>query len=257
VIPLEFEMADIGFLGCGKIGKAMVKHLKAGTDHTVAFVQDPFFDNDGLLDCPVLGHLDKSVCRADLVVECATADVLKQYYEHYFRQGDVMVFSVTAFSDEAFAEEAFALCRSHNTRIYFPHGAILGLDGIFDARALLTRVTIETIKNPRSLGREDEVRTVLFEGPAREACQLYPRNVNVHAEIALAGLGFDRTQSRIVSDPGVDTNSHVICVSGEGINCRLEITTPATGGVTGQYTPVSACGSLDRVLGGRMPYQFV
>jgi len=250
-------MASIGFLGCGKIGKAMVGHLQARADHHIAFVQDPYFVNDVSLECPVVAELDESVCTADLVVECATAEVLKKFYRHYLQNGDMMVFSVTAFSDEAFAEEAFSLCRAHKTRIYFPHGAILGLDGIFDGRELLTSVRIETTKNPRSLGRTDTVRTVLYEGPTREACGLYPRNVNVHAEIALAGLGFDETMSSIISDPDVDTNTHIIHVDGEGIRCRLEICTPGTGGVTGLYTPTSACGSLDRVLGSGLPYQFV
>lgn len=250
-------MASIGFLGCGKIGKAMVRHLQARADHPIVFVQDPFFVNDVSLDCPVVAELDESVCRADLVVECATADVLKQFYQHYLRHGNLMIFSVTAFSDEAFAQEVFSLCRAHKTQIYLPHGAILGLDGIFDARDLLTSVRIDTTKNPRSLGRADTERTVLYEGPTREACRLYPRNVNVHAEIALAGLGFDETMSRIISDPGVDTNTHIIHLDGEGIRCRLEVCTPGTGGVTGLYTPTSACGSLDRVLGGDLPYQFV
>jgi len=53
---------------------------------------------------------------------------------------------------------AIELCRAHNTHIYIPHGAILGLDGIYDARPILRNVTIETIKNPNSLGRDDTER---------------------------------------------------------------------------------------------------
>jgi len=190
-------------------------------------------------------------------VECATADVLKHNFENYARQSDLLVFSVTAFSDEDFAQHAWALCKAHHTKLYLPHGAILGLDGIFDARGILTSVSIETTKSPASLGRKDTKRAVVYEGSTREACRLYPRNVNVHAEVALAGLGFDRTRSMIISDPAVSTNAHTIRVEGDGISFRLEISSFSTGGVTGSYTPVSACGSLDRILGGDMPYQFV
>jgi aspartate dehydrogenase len=253
----EGKMASIGFLGCGKIGKAMIRHIQARKDRSIAFVQDPFFENDCELDCRVVPQLDETVCKADLVVECATADALKQYSEYYLRQGDMLIFSVTAFSDEEFAKKAFALCQACNTRIYFPHGAILGLDGIFDARKILTSVTIETIKNPRSLGREDTKRTIVYEGRTKDVCELYPRNVNVHAAVALAGLGFEETQSRIISDPAVHTNSHDICVEGEGVSFRLAISTFASGGVTGSYTPISACGSLDRILKGEQFYQFV
>jgi aspartate dehydrogenase len=250
-------MASIGFLGCGTIGKALVRHIQSRQDHSIAFVQDPGFHNDCGLECQVVSELDTDYCRADLVIECATADVLKQNYEYYFSQSDMLVFSVTAFSDDAFAREVYALCKTHHKHIYFPHGAILGLDGIFDAREILTEVTVETTKNPRSLGRGDTQRNVVYEGPTREACRLYPRNVNVHAEIALAGLGFDKTQSRIISDPEVETNSHTICCVGEGIEFRLVINSPAISGVSALYTPISACGSLDRVLGSDKPYQFV
>ena len=250
-------MASVGFLGFGKIGKALVKHLKVRNDHSVAFVQTRSAKNCSDMDCPILCELDENICKADLTVECATADALKKYFEYYIHQGDVLIFSVTAFSDNDFAEEAFALSKRFGTRIYFPHGAIMGLDGIYDARDILTSVTIETIKNPKSLGRKDTERTVIYEGATREICELYPRNVNVHAAIALAGLGFDKTVSKVISDPDVETNSHIVLIEGDGIHSRLDISSFSTGGVTGQYTPISACGSLDRILGGCASYQFV
>lgn len=250
-------MANIGFLGCGKIGKAMASHIRAGGRHSISFVQDPFFQNDCALDCPVTERLDERLCKADLVVECATADVLKENFEYYLARGDMLIFSLTAFSDEVFAQKAFEVCKANDTHIYFPHGAILGLDGIFDAREILSMVTIETTKNPTSLGREDRQRTIVYQGSTREVCRLYPRNVNVHAAVALAGLGFDKTQSKIISDPAASTNSHVICVEGEGVSFRLDVSSFASGGVTGSYTPVSACGSLDRVLGSDVISRFV
>lgn len=250
-------MATVGFLGYGKIGKAMVRHLLAGGENSIAFVQDPSFGGELDTGSPVVSRLDEKLCRADLVVECATADVLKQSFEHYLRYGDLLVFSLTAFSDKRFAQMVSELCEANNTHVYLPHGAILGLDGIYDARDILTSVTIETIKHPKSLGRDDSKKTLVYEGPTREVCELYPRNVNVHAAVALAGLGFDKTQSKIISDPAVHTNSHNICVEGEGISFRLDISSHASGGITGSYTPVSACGSLDRVLGGGDIYRFV
>lgn len=45
---------------------------------------------------------------------------------------------------------------------------------------------------PRSL--------VLFEGPARDLCQIAPNNVNTIATAALAGIGFDKTIGRLISD---------------------------------------------------------
>ena len=83
-----------------------------------------------------------------------------------------------------------------------------------------------TTKSPKSLGLDPakfHEPVVVFSGTTREACAAFPRNVNVHAAVALAGIGFDRTRSRIVADPSVSTNAHVISVTGEGIEFELRI----------------------------------
>ena len=169
----------------------------------------------------------------------------------------MLIFSLTAFSDQAFADHAIQAAAESGHHVYFPHGAILGLDGISDAKSIITAASIETIKSPKSLGVELQERTVVYEGSTRGACAAFPRNVNVHAAVALAGIGFDRTQSRIVADPAVHTNSHRITIEGEGIHFVIEVSSFTTGGVTGVYTPLSACGSIDRLLEKQQAYRFV
>lgn len=248
-------MKRIGFLGCGKIGRALLKHARE-TGHAVAFVQDISFNGEA--DYPVIAGPDPAVyAGADLIVECATADALKESFDAMIAAADLLVFSLTAFSDEAFLHRAMAGAAASGHRVYFPHGAILGLDGIADARDILTRVFIETTKSPKSLGLGLTERTVVYDGDTRGACAAFPRNVNVHAAVALAGLGFDRTRSRIVADPAVSTNSHVIDVEGEGIHFTIQVSSFTTGGVTGVYTPLSACGSLDRVVNNAAEYTFI
>lgn len=251
-------MAKIGFLGCGKIGKSMVEHIKKKGTHQITFIQDPFLKCEGELKEKIIAKgLDSFYEGTDLIIESATADVLKENIELILKHSNLLVLSVTAFSDNDFTDKAKKLCSKYGRHIYFPHGAILGMDGLFDARSIITSVTIETVKNPKSLGREDTERTVVYEGTTREACKLYPRNVNVHATIALSGIGFDKTHSRIISDPAVTTNTHNICIKGDGISFTLNISSFSTGGITGLYTPISACGSLDRILGGDEYYTFV
>jgi aspartate dehydrogenase len=86
----------------------------------------------------------------------------------------------------------------------------------------------------------------LYEGSTRGACKAYPKNVNVHAATALAGLGFDRTVSTIVSDPELHANTHEILVEGKGFNFHIKVSSTSQGLVTGVYTPLSAYGSLCR-----------
>lgn len=248
----------IGFLGYGKIGKAVAAHVIERGDE-VAFVQDPFVTDAG--GAPVVAEADEALLAGtDLVVECAMASALKANFDAIIEHCDLLCFSLTAFADVAFLAHAREECSRTGHTVFVPHGAILGLDGIADGSRIIESVSITTTKSPKSLGLNPEEYsepTVVFEGSTRDACGAFPRNVNVHAAVALAGIGFDKTCSRIVADPSVSTNAHVISVKGEGIEFELHISSFTTGGVTGIYTPLSACGSVDRVLGGAAGLAFV
>lgn len=50
---------------------------------------------------------------------------------------------------------------------------------------------------------------MLYEGQAREAARLFPKNLNVGLTIALA-VGHERLSVRIVSDPAAAGNTHEI-----------------------------------------------
>lgn len=247
----------IAFLGGGKIGRNMITHVSETKRADIAFIYDPFLKEAEICGAKVVSELTDDMFKGlNLVVECANAEVLAENIERVLAHCNFMPFSMTAFRDDVLTTRAKETAAAHGTNIFLPHGAILGLDGIFDGRNVLTEVSIETIKNPSSLGRVDSVRTVLFDGSTREAARLYPRNVNVHAAVALAGIGFDKTHSIIISDPDVNTNTHLIHLAGQGINFTIHVSSFSEGGVSGKYVPLSACGSLERVLGGT-GFQFV
>jgi aspartate dehydrogenase len=65
-----------------------------------------------------------------------------------------------------------------------------------------------------------ESPAVLYEGRARDGAKAYPKNVNISAAVALAGIGLDRTRLKIVADPSID--SHVVEVHAKGAFGRFD-----------------------------------
>jgi len=241
----------IGLIGFGTIGKYIFEHLsndevefvfvfdkQESTDHRIA---DIFVNSAEEV-------AEKCEQELDLVIETATAQAVVELAPIVLKFTDMAIFSSTAFADKEFQVQIEQLCHTYKHNVFVPHGAILGLDGIFDGKKVLQEVSITTTKRPENLGRTDSVRTILYEGSTRDACKMYPRNVNVHAGIALAGLGFDKTQSKIISDPASLGNTHTIEIKAESCSFRIEVLSTPISGVTGAYTPVSACSSIRRIL---------
>lgn len=245
---------QVALIGYGTIGQYLFHQLSSQDDMQVACVfeanQDTAQTIPDQLAVSSAAELEARLAGGaiELVVETATQQAVHALAPMILKYADMVVFSTTAFADAAFETAALALCKQYSRKIYVPHGAILGLDGIRDGRDKLESVTITTTKKPVNLGRTDTERIVLFEGATREACRLYPRNVNVHAGIAIAGLGFDKTRSRIVADPEAAGNVHVIEIVAEGVKFKIEICSRPLGLVTGAYTPVSAYNSVRKIF---------
>jgi aspartate dehydrogenase len=185
----------------------------------------------------------------DLVIEAATSEVMQAVALDVLARRDMLAFTLTGLADDGLRQAIRERCRAARTRLFVPHGGILGLDGVSDGRSELEAVTISTTKSPKSLGLSDGfAEGVIYDGPTRGACRAFPRNVNVHAALALCGLGFDRTRSIVIAEPKTGKNGHVIEVKGRGLQWRLEIESPAGTGVTGAYTPVSGASTARRIL---------
>ena len=86
-------MKNVGFLGCGKIGKHMLNDLLEGGVHKVTFVQDPFYEaEDASYEITEKAGEDL-LETTDLVIECAMTSVLKENFDDIIRHCDLMVFS--------------------------------------------------------------------------------------------------------------------------------------------------------------------
>ncbi|WJS85908.1 aspartate dehydrogenase domain-containing protein [Paracoccus sp. TOH] len=244
----------IGIIGAGTIGKTIIRDLQRRGDVAIDFVLVRETARADWLDLPPATFIsDESEALArgvDLIVETAMPELVARLAPRALERSDFCAFSGTALADAAVERAIRDAAAASGRRFFVPHGAVLALDGLEDGRELLQSVTITTTKSGKSLGLDPDAQGLVFEGTAREACKRFPRNVNVHAAIALAGIGLDRTVSRIVAVPGQQENEHRIEIRGEGLEWTLEIASRSLGGVTGSYTPHSAAGSVRRILGG-------
>lgn len=229
----------VGIVGCGSIGTVLAHAIDKGKaghaqliylyDRTFAkceklastLADEPRCAKDfqELIDCD----------EVDLIIEAASQGAVRQYALRVLRAGkDLMIMSVGALVDDELTEEIRRLIRSTRRKVYLPSGAIAGLDGLKAAAiGRIDEVVLKTRKSPEGLKgaayiEENKIDLtalekpkVVYEGPAKEACRLFPKNVNVAAALSLAGIGSEKTRVQIIVDPSITENIHEIHVKGE------------------------------------------
>lgn len=245
-------LRKIGLIGGGVIGQSVYREIVDGGLAEVAWILVSGKDErpvpDGfapLLTSDVEAALSQ---RVDLVVEAAHPDVIFQWGPRILAQSDLCGFSCAALARRETELAIAAATRAAGTRFFLPHGAVLGLDGLADGREAIDEVVITTTKSETGFGLPKGTSGIVFDGATREACARFPRNVNVHAAVAMAGIGFDRTRSVIVAEPGTPEMRHRIQVAGKGLAWDISVSSRSLGGVSGAYTPKSAAGSVRRIL---------
>jgi aspartate dehydrogenase len=253
--------ARIGLIGLGYIGRYVYEQITSrpelGLD--VAFVHELAAERlAGLPAEVVLPDINAFASRhADLVVEMAHPAVTRQCGEIFLRETDYMPLSMTAFADEELPQRLLETARRSGTRLFIPHGAVVGLENLFEGRDLWEEVTIVMKKNPKNLDFSAAPQftpakitqaTVLYDGPTRAVCPLFPRNVNTHATVALAGIGFDRTHSVLVADPSLEVSVIELAARGKGVAMKIERSNPLKG-VSGIFTLNSTLAAITRAKG--------
>lgn len=158
--------------------------------------------------------------RPHLAVECAGHEAVAHVVPGLLACGcDVLVASIGALADPSLREEIAAASRCGGGRLFTVAGAIGGLDALAAARPAGLDSVRYTGRKPPAAWRGTPAEQVcdldavvsplqIFSGSAGLSAQLYPKNANVTAAIALAGIGFEQTSVRLVADPTIATNVH-------------------------------------------------
>jgi aspartate dehydrogenase len=223
----------VGIIGCGTIGSEIaascVTLLKEKvelsalydidtkkTEHLSRLVKGNI----------VAGSMDEAFNKADLIVESASASVSREVVAKAVEKSKaVLVMSVGGLIEsEGLLNEA----DKKNIRVYFPSGAISGVDGL--KAAALSKITAVTLTTKKPLkGLEgapylkekninlDSVRAekTLFDGSPIEAIKGFPKNINVASVLSLAGIGAKKTRVKIVTSPEYTKNVHEIEITGD------------------------------------------
>jgi len=235
-------MQDVVLIGFGAIGQAILQGLQRApgrprwrVSHVVvraervAQVQaqlDAAVGPSGSTAAGAIRAVSSVPIEARLLLECAGHSALAEHVLPALAGGtECALLSVGALAEAGLAERLAQAAGQGGTQLHLLSGAIGGIDALAAAaRAGLDEVRYTGRKPPRGWqGTPAEAvvdlaglraPAVIFEGTAREAARLYPRNANVAATVSLAGLGLDATQVRLVADPGVTDNIHELSARG-------------------------------------------
>ena len=263
----------IGILGCGFIGKTIGGALDqmelVDEIHCIDKEYDSLVETASRLDKATIHRmedLDRFIESSDLVVEAASQQAVKDISPRIVDSGkDMMILSVGALVDDELWNGLRKVARERGCRLFVPSGAIAGIDGITSgSMADIDCVTLTVTKPPRGLSLPKSIHDrisnlaklqepmTVFDGSAREAVTLFPKNVNVAATIALSGIGFDRTRVKVIADPKVDRNMHRVEVRGRfGEMVVKMINLPSdTNPRTSYMAPLSAISSIRKIIEG-------
>ncbi|MCH2212062.1 MAG: DUF108 domain-containing protein [Fuerstiella sp.] len=248
----------VGLIGYGTIGNAVHRLIDADSENgmEVAFVHD--VDSSRLKDVEsglVLTDLAEfDSANADLIVEMAHPDVSRQWATTILEKTNYMLISVTALADKAFEESLEQTTRRHGTRAWLPHGGGVGVDALLENRDVWEEVCVVMKKPPgnvdcAAIGIDPDSiteETTLYDGPVRDICPKFPRNVNTIATIAYASLGFDRTNAKLIVNPAWNTATVAVHARAPGIILDIE-RSETISGVTGASTPASIYNSIQMI----------
>ena len=163
-----------------------------------------------------------------LILDCAGHKALKDYAPEALNKGiDFITLSAGALADDELLKNLKKAATSGKSNFYIASGAVGGLDLLTASKqGELKQVTYIGRKPPKGwLGsRAEEIinlsklknsSEIHFSGTAREAAKLYPKNANVAASIALAGIGLDKTKVKLIADGRISKNIHEIEIIGK------------------------------------------
>ncbi|MBD3663902.1 aspartate dehydrogenase [Sulfitobacter aestuariivivens] len=229
---------NIALIGNGAIAKYIVNALTGTRIRITALLVRPeraaAWDGTGPRLISTTAELPEDT---QLVVDCAGHSALRAFGPAILSGGrDLITVSIGALADAMLLAELTAAGQAGGARLHLASGAIGGLDVLRAARAGQLRHVHYTGRKPPKGWAGSPAEKVLdlpalksgsavhFEGTARQAALAYPKNANVAAAVALAGLGLDDTRVTLIADADATGNTHQIEAQGDFGELSLTLT---------------------------------
>jgi len=259
----------LGLIGFGGLGRDIYERIvgEPGLGLEVAFVWNRSADK--LAEIPSklrLAALDAAAGRnPDLIVEVAHPGITREHGVRFLECADYLPLSVSALVDDALTRRLTETAEAHGTRLLIPHGALMGVDDLRQARESWREVAITFEKHPAAIdfsesgidGAAIAERATVFEGSAREIGARFPRNVNTMVTCALATTGLDACRARLIADPALKAGIAIVEARGRDGSLLTMRKEQPMAGVSGTEMFASIFGSILRAAGGRGPVDFV
>ncbi|MGB3067522.1 MAG: aspartate dehydrogenase [Ottowia sp.] len=195
-----------------------------------------------------------------LVIETAGHSAVPQYGQQALSQGrDFGLISSGSLADQVLLERLRTAARENDRRLLVLNGAVAAIDAITSAKAAGLQTLCYTGIKPAAAWEGTPAATqfdlgaltaptVIFEGNAREVALAYPKNANVAATVALAGVGMEDTAVRLIADPQATVNRHRL--DGASALGRFEFETEARPSASNPKTSSSTAYSIVAYLRG-------
>ena len=170
-----------------------------------------------------------------LAIDCAGHNGLRTHGPAILKRGiDLISVSNGAMADAALVTDLEEAAKTGDATLRLLSGAIGGMDALAAAQIGGLESVTYTGRKPPAGWTGTPAETVLnladltepavhFEGSAREAALAYPKNANVAATVALAGIGMEGTRVKLIADPTMTANRHEIEAVGRFGRFRFEI----------------------------------
>lgn len=230
----------VSLIGFGAIGSAVFDALS--TDPAIVFDRIVVSARSAAIvqqrvgpGIPVVSCIDMRQSQSSLVLECAGHVAIGERVIPLLRAGtECAIVSTGALADNELRAAFDDAAADGGVRPILLCGAVGGLDALsaaveggLDEVLYVGRKPVEGWRNTpadaRGILRDLKTAVTIFDGTASDAARQYPKNANVAASVALAGVGFERTQVRLVADPAATRNTHTLYARGAFGELNIEI----------------------------------